>query len=379
MLRIQRALLGEVLLLFGLISAGVTGALFVGGTLRFVNEGGGGLGGDLLLDLVPNLLPVAFGFSLPFAWLTAVTVALGRWVADHECTAVKALGIHLRAIVLPLAAASALLGVFSMAYHAYVVPQVHREVRSLLKEAVPVFLASLRGPERSIVLGNGRLSFDRYDSEESAFVGVELDRRGPTGHLEEKAIMRRLRLEQMQEREDGESGLVMDLGDAWILSERGGEADVEGWRRDLRFVMGRVEQAGGSTLFNEFFGTSRWAYKTKDMILPELVYVIERDGVARGGKKAAIISLHGRLVYGSATFFLGLFAIAGALLLPPTGRRVRDFMVVFLPAVLVFFPLHLASFEMARKSSLPLEFTMWLPNLGLVAGAIVLLMLAFRR
>jgi lipopolysaccharide export LptBFGC system permease protein LptF len=378
-LRIQRALLGEVLLLFGLISAGVTGALFVGGTLRFVNEGGGALGGDLLLDLVPNLLPVAFGFSLPFAWLTAVTVTLGRWVADHECTAVKSLGIHLRAIVLPITAVSALLGVSCMAYHGYVVPRVHREVRSVLKEAVPVFLASLRGPERSIVLGNGRLSFDHYDPQEHAFLGVELDRRGPKGHLEEKAIMRRLRLEQMQEREDGQTGLVMDLGDAWILSERGGEAQVEGWRRDLRFVMGRVEQAGGSTLFNEFFGTSRWSYKPKDMTLPELAYVVERDGVARGGRKAAAISLHGRLVYGAAIFFLGVFATAAALLLPPTGRRVRDFLVCFLPAVLAFFPLHLASFEMARKGPLPLELVMWLPNLALLAGAVGLLLVAFRR
>ncbi len=329
-------------------------------------------------DLMPSLVPVAFAFSLPFAWLAAVALGVGRWVADQECTAVRACGVHLRTIVWPVAAAGALLGLFSMVFNGYLVPQIHRDVRAGLKDYVPRFLASLESAERSVLLQNGRLSFDRYDPAEGAFVGVELDRRRPDGRLEQKAIMRRFHLEQMRESAAG-LGLVLHLEEAWVLTEREGGTEVEGWQRGVPFAMGRVERVGLSTLFNEFFGTSRWLYKPKDMLLPELCYVVERGGVARGSAREALVALHGRLVLGAGTFFLGTFALAVALLLPPSGRRVRDFMACFLPAVLVFFPLYLAGPSLTRTLPLPAWTVMWAPNLLLGAVTLGLLAWAYRR
>lgn len=378
MLRIQRAVLVELFVLFWLIAGGITGAVFIGATLRFVKDGGGALGGELMVDLMPSLLPVAFAFAMPFAWLAAVALGIGRWVADQECTAIQACGVHLRTIVLPVAALSALLALFSMAFNSYVVPAIHRDVRANLKDFVPRFLSSLHSAERSVVLQNGRLSFDRYDPVEQAFIGVELDRRRPDGRLEQKAIMKRFHLEQMRESTAG-LGLVLHLEEAWVLTERDGDTEVEGWQRGVPFTMGRVERVGLSTLFNEFFGTSRWLYKPKDMLLPELCYVIERGGVARGSAQEAEISLHGRLVLGAGTFFLGLFALGVALVLPPSGRRVRDFMLCFVPAVLVFFPLNLAGPSMARGLELPVWLVMWSPNIALGLAAGVLIALAYRR
>jgi lipopolysaccharide export LptBFGC system permease protein LptF len=379
LLRIQRALLAELLLVFALIAVSATGALFVGSALRMVNEGGGALASSLMLDLVPKLLPVALGYSLPVAWLAAVVLVLGRWVADHERTAVLALGVHLRAVVLPVAAVGALLGVFAMGFGAYEVPQVHRDVRSSLKDFVPKFLASLRGTERTLSLGHGRLSFDRWDPAEEAFVGVELDRRGLDGRLEQKALMRRLRLDQMRESDAG-LGLEIHFEEALILDDRSGATEVDGWQRGGRFATGRVEQAGASTLFNQFFGTSRWLFKPKDMVLPELAYVMERGGVARGGAREAEISLHGRLALGASTFFLGLFGMAAALTLPGgSTRRVRDFLACFLPATFLFFPLHVSSYALARGSPLPPWLVVWSPNFALGVVAVFLLARSFRR
>ena len=82
---------------------------------------------------------------------------------------------------------------------------------------------------------------------------------------------------------------------------------------------------------------------------------------------------------GGSAFFLGLFALAVMLLLPPSGRRVRDFMLCFLPAVLLFFPLHMTGPSIARATPLEPWMAMWLPNILMFTISMVMLAIAFRR
>ena len=77
MLRIQRALLLELALVFVLITTVVTTAVFLGSTIHLLAQGAGAVGTELLMDLLPKLLPLAFSFSLPFSWLAAVGIVLG--------------------------------------------------------------------------------------------------------------------------------------------------------------------------------------------------------------------------------------------------------------------------------------------------------------
>jgi len=375
-LKIQRALLAELLVGFLLITFVVTGAVFGGFTLRFVASGGDALGAELMLTLMPKLIPIALTYSVPFAWLAAVALTLGRWVADHECVALKAAGVHLRTIVVPVIAMGCLLGFAGMFYNAYRVPIAHREVRSSIKDFVPKFLASLKGSDRSVALNRGRLSWDRFDAETNEFVGAVLDRRGRGGKPELKAVARRLGLDQI--RSDEGVGLLFTLEDAYFFRWRSGDLDVaEGPGNE--FSMGRVKTIGASTTFNQFFSTNRFLYKPKDMVLPELYYVAERGGVPFGSVTDARVALHGRLALGSAAFFLGLFAVGMALVLPPSGRRVRDFLLCFLPAVLVYAPLMLAGTSLAKSGTFPPWLAMWSPNIVLTLCATVLLSIGLRK
>jgi hypothetical protein len=68
-----------------------------------------------------------------------------------------------------------------------------------------------------------------------------------------------------------------------------------------------------------------------------------------------------------------------ALLLKPSGRRVRDFLAAFLPATLVFFPLYLASPAMAAAFPGAPWVAMWSADLVLLAMATGLLVAAGRR
>lgn len=377
MLRIQRALIVELLFVFVLVTSAVTGAVFLGITMRFVYQGGGALGSSLLFALLPKLVPTALSYSVPFSWLAATALVLGRWVSDHECVAIKSAGVHLRAIVVPLLALGSLLGIGGILYNLYEVPQANREVQASLKDFLPQFLSSLRGADRSVSFDNGRLSFDRWDESRGAFVAVEMDRRDHRGELREKAVMESLRLEQVGQ-EQGELGLSLDLSQAYLFTTQQGEVSAA-WRNHAPFVMGRVERVGASQLFNQFFGIQRFLHRPRDMVLPELAYGAARGGIARGSAQEVDLAFHGRMALGASAFFLGFFSLSVALLLPPSGRRVRDFMLSFLPAVLLFFPLHMTGPAIARATSFPPWVAMWAPNLALAAVAVVLLGLAFRR
>ncbi len=375
MLKIQRALLGELLVVFLLITFVVTGAVFGGFTVRFVTSGGDALGAELMVALMPKLIPIALTYSMPFAWLAAVALTLGRWVSDHECVALKAAGVNLRVIAVPVIAAGCLLGLAGSLYNSYRVPIAHREVRSSVKDFVPKFLASLKGSDRSVALNRGRLSWERFDPETNEFVGAVLDRRGRGGKPEQKAVAERLGLEQIRDEEG--VGLIFTLKNAYFFRWRSGDLEVaEGQASE--FSMGRVQQVGASTTFNQFFSTNRFLYKPKDMVLPELFYVDERGGVPFGTVTQARVALHGRLALGSASFFLGLFAVGMALVLPVTGRRVRDFLACTLSAVLIYTPLLLVGPSMA-SATIPAWLAMWSPNIVLGLCAMALLSIGLRR
>jgi lipopolysaccharide export LptBFGC system permease protein LptF len=376
-LRIQRALLFELLFVFVVVTVVVTSAVFLGVTLRFVREGGGALGGDILLELVPRLVPIALSYSVPFSWLAASAMVLGRWASDREGIAIQASGVHLRVIVLPLVAVGCLLGSGNALFNLYVVAEANREVRGSLKDFLPQFLSSLRGADRSVVFESGRLSFDHWDVEQKAFTAVEMDRRTGEGVLAEKAVMESLRLEQVGAA-DEERGLELDLKNAYLITTPRGGVDV-GYGSRAPLVMGRVERIGASTLFNEFFGTMEFLLRARDLTLPELAYADARGGVARGALRDVRIALHGRTALGSSVFFLGLFALAMVLVLPPTGRRVRDFLLCFLPAVLMFFPLHITGPSIARNLGVAPWAAMWAPNVLLLLTSGLLLARAFRR
>lgn len=377
MLRIQRALILELISVFLLLTNIVTGAVFVGSTLRFVNSGGSALGSALMLELLPKLLPIAVAFSLPFSWLASVAFCVGRWTSDHEVTALRAAGTHVRVLAVPVLALSALLAVGAMWFNGYIVPRTHREVRTNLSNLVPQFLSSLGGADRSISMKQGRLSFDRW--ENGVYYNIELDRRGPQGALQQKVIAREMRLDP----QGGADGDPLDLnmiltGAVIMMPAQDGGWQVAANRDTMPMQMGQIEQVAATAIFNEVFGARRFLVRPKDMDATELAYVIARGGVKEGAEGNARVALNGRLSLGASVFFMGWFSLALLLAIGPPVRRVRDFMLCFVPSIFVFFPLYVAGPPLARRGVEP-WLAMWLPNLVLGAAAMVLTLRAARR
>ncbi len=378
MLRIQRALLAELLFIALLVAVVVTAAVFLSVTLRFLSDGGGALGYSLLLDLLPKLLPLSLTHSIPFAWLAAVAMVLGRWVSDHEVVALKTAGLPPRVIIAPVLALSCLLAIGGMYYNGFHVPKSTRTLRASLRDYVPQFLSSLKGADRSITFESGRLSWDHWSTAEQKFVGVELDRRAHNGKLSEKMMMKGLGLERILEGSGKDEGLRLEIEEAYLVRVPEGDPEVA-FGRGKPVTIGRVEHIGASTLFNDFFGGLHFIPRPRHMTLPELMYGVKAGGIARGTLTDLRIAIHGRLALGSAAFFFGLFALSMMLALPPSSRRVRDFMLCFAPAVVTFFPLYIAGSTFARGGVMPPWLAMWLPHMILFTASIALLVKGSRR
>ena len=71
-------------------------------------------------------LPYIIVLTLPVAMLLTTMFSLGRLVGDNEITAIKASGVNLYRIMLPLYAFSLFLGLIIMGFSEYVVPNTNR-------------------------------------------------------------------------------------------------------------------------------------------------------------------------------------------------------------------------------------------------------------
>ena len=377
MLRIHRALLTELITTLLLIVAVVTSAVFLGTTIKMLSQGMGGVGADLLLSLLPKLLPVAFAWSLPFAWQAAVAIVMTRWTSDQELTALQSAGVRARVVALPILALSAALAAGGMYFNGFIVPKASREVKAGLREMVPRFLASLRGADRSLVLSQGRISFEAWTPE--GFAAVELDRRSPDGRLLNKLWAGRLKL--VADAQAAGGGISMEAKDVVAVSvdDTGQPGEAKRYGNSVNMPLGTVRSIAGTTSFNDFFLTKQFQYMAKDMTLPEMSYVNARGGVARASALRARTRAHGRLSLGASTFTMALFTVAMLLCFPHSERRVRDFMATFVPCTLTFFPLYVLGPTLARSHGWPAWLALWMPNIVLVAAALVLFVIGRKR
>jgi lipopolysaccharide export system permease protein len=378
MLRIQRAFLGELLVVFGLITAVTTGVVFAGFTVYLLADTEG-LATHVFIELLPHLVPTALSYAIPFSFVAAMCLVVGRMQSENEITSLRSAGLHLRVLVVPAAAVAGLLALGGMAFDAQIVPQAQRQVRSGLKRYLETFLSSLKGNERSVVLGAGRLSYARYDAEAHEFVDVEIDRRDDEGKLEQKIIARRVRIRPIPGKDGSQDQIEFLFHEADLLQAgdpTGMTVSYQG--PESRIQLGRVESAGASGRFNELFGMQRYLSKPKEMTARELLYAVERGQVDRAPPATAREWLHRNLALGASPLSLGLLAMAIALVLPASGRRVRDFVVSFLPTVLLYFPIVLIGGSLVR-SGFPAWLGMWSGNLLLLVLSGALFALAFRR
>ena len=79
------------------------------------------------------LIPVLLGYTLPIACLVAVILAFSRLSTDNEIVAMRASGIHLGRLLIPLFLIGTIMSLFSLILNDRIIPYAHYEQKRLLK------------------------------------------------------------------------------------------------------------------------------------------------------------------------------------------------------------------------------------------------------
>jgi len=106
----------------------------------------------LFLFMIPYLLT----YALPIAALTAVLLSLGRLSSDNEIIAIRASGINLFKLILPLLTVSLILSLILVFFNDKVIPYAHFASRKTLVEV------GVRNPTAALEPGVFINSFEKY-------------------------------------------------------------------------------------------------------------------------------------------------------------------------------------------------------------------------
>src|SRR5687768_4103827 len=111
----------------------LTSLLFINTVARrFEDLAGKGLPLSVILEVFALSLPHIIALTLPMAVLVSVLFAFSQLTADNEVTALKASGISLRNLLIPLVIAGTLLAGFMVWFNDRVLPETNHSLKTLL-------------------------------------------------------------------------------------------------------------------------------------------------------------------------------------------------------------------------------------------------------
>jgi lipopolysaccharide export system permease protein len=117
----------------GFALAALTCAMLVNQVAKqFGNLVGKGLPWGVIFEVFLLTIPFIIAMTLPMAVLVAVLYAFSHLAADNEVTAMKASGISVGRLLLPVMGGAAIVGAISLAWNDQILPRSNHRLRTLL-------------------------------------------------------------------------------------------------------------------------------------------------------------------------------------------------------------------------------------------------------
>lgn len=101
---------------------------------QLANLAGKGLPWSVIWQFFYLSLPFTIAMTMPMAVLVATLYAFGRMAAEHEITALKASGVRVRALVLPVFGCAVLVSFFMVWFNDQVMPRANHRLRILQQD-----------------------------------------------------------------------------------------------------------------------------------------------------------------------------------------------------------------------------------------------------
>ena len=341
--------------------------------LRELNDIAGiGIGLGDMLDLMVYLLGMLAAYSIPVAFLFGILVAVGRLSSDAEITAMRALGVSLGQLVVPVAAVGLIVSLCTGYLLSVVEPGARRDLRGFLGEVASRGGIIEPGAFNELDTTGQRLLFVDGRSDGNELEGVMIsDHTDPAKPFTVVANRGRFDFE----RNSGTALIRLFEGDIHFEREDAGDdryQRISFQEFEYAFDLSALATPGFDRIRpremtnGEIRGVLRdWGPDDK---APDYVRVKVRDRYE--------IQLHRRLALPVAPV---LFALLGVPLGLQRSRGARSWGVL-LCVVLVFsyYTLLSAGEFIAEEGLAPAAVSLWLPNLVFAAIATFLLYRARR-
>src|SRR3954454_1757453 len=120
----------DLLRIFGMASAVLTGIMSFGGLLRPLTEHG--LGPGQVTKMLTYTLPAMWTYALPVAALFATTMVYGRLGADNELNACRAAGLSALSIATPAFVLGGVVMASSFTFLFFIVPNFSLRVERVI-------------------------------------------------------------------------------------------------------------------------------------------------------------------------------------------------------------------------------------------------------
>ena len=358
----------EILLYTVLGLAAITVILVTRNLVRALDEvaAAGFLLSDLLtvLRLLGTML---FVYALPVAFLFGILLAIGRMAADVEITAMRACGIGIRTLALPIIAIGLLLSLVTLRLSLDVEPAARRDMKSALKEMLARGAAI--EPGRFQREGARLIYVEKRDAEQRLEGIVIADRTDPKRPF----IVFARSGEMHMDEESGQLLLRLESGDIHV------EAGVGKDELYQHIAFGRFDYVIDIGMFLD----SGWARRSKEMSLAELRETTRRvaagdtEGLSlREDPAKDALTLHRRF---AAPLAPALFALVGVPLAMRRTRGARSLGALWCAALAFLYYMIAALSEfLCLQGWLEPWFAPQLPNLTFAAFGTLLLFQARR-
>lgn len=149
---LNRMIFWELVKVFLLSLTGLTGLFLIGGIIQQATQYG--VSPSQLLNIIPLLIPSFLPYTIPATMLFATCIVYGRLSHDNEAVALKAAGVDLLTMIRPAFALGLLTSAVTAGLEFAVIPMTQRMLQEELMSDPEERMYSLLKQERSIRLQN---------------------------------------------------------------------------------------------------------------------------------------------------------------------------------------------------------------------------------
>src|SRR4051794_19102276 len=125
---LNRMIFRDLLRVFALALVTLTGMFLMAGLIQEASQRG--LTPAQVIAAIPLLIPSTLPYTMPATTLFAACVVYGRLAADNEVTAIRAAGVHLGRLMMPVVLLGLLTSGGTMGLYYYLIPHTHQMMRS---------------------------------------------------------------------------------------------------------------------------------------------------------------------------------------------------------------------------------------------------------